>query len=141
MSAELNDEAQLEIGHVLFIDIVGYSKLLVEEQSKFSDRLNQAVRNTEQFRVADAAGKLIRLPTGDGMVLVFFTSPEAPARCAVEIAKALTPIGGRGYAESDAYAVAVLIWPLRPTSGTADCCARDPRLGRASAQMASTRQE
>jgi TolB-like protein/class 3 adenylate cyclase/Tfp pilus assembly protein PilF len=90
MSAELNDEAQLEIGHVLFMDIVGFSKLLVDQQSAFSDQLNRIVRNTEQFQAADAAGKLIRLPTGDGMVLVFFTSPEAPARCAVEIAKALT---------------------------------------------------
>jgi TolB-like protein/class 3 adenylate cyclase/Flp pilus assembly protein TadD len=89
MSAELNDEAQLEIGHVLFMDIVGFSKLLVDEQSAFSDRLNQIVRNTEQFRAADAGGKLVRLPTGDGMVLVFFTSLEAPVRCALEIAKAL----------------------------------------------------
>src|ERR671935_2648082 len=88
MSAELKDEAQLEIGHVLFMDIVGFSKLLVDEQSQFSERLNQIVRNTEQFRAADAAGKLVRLPTGDGMVLVFFTSPEAPARCAIEIANA-----------------------------------------------------
>jgi TolB-like protein/class 3 adenylate cyclase/predicted Zn-dependent protease len=89
MAAELKDEAQLEIGHVLFMDIVGFSKLLVDEQSEFSDRLNQIVRKTEQFRAADEAGKLIRLPTGDGMVLVFFTSPEAPARCALEIGKAL----------------------------------------------------
>src|SRR5258708_4467752 len=96
MSAELKDEAQLEIGHVLFMDIVGFSKLLVDEQSEFSDRLNQIVRNTEQFRAADAADKLIRLPTGDGMVLVFFTSPEAPVRCAVEIGKALRNSSGFG---------------------------------------------
>jgi hypothetical protein len=89
MNAGLETDAQLEIGHVLFMDIVGYSKLLVDEQSKCSNRLNQIVRGTDQFRAAEAEGKLIRLPTGDGMVLVFFTSPEAPVRCAVEIAKAL----------------------------------------------------
>jgi class 3 adenylate cyclase len=89
MTAELESDAQLEIGHVLFMDIVGFSKLLVDEQSKCSQRLNQVVRNTNQFRSAEAADKLIRLPTGDGMVLVFFGSPEAPVRCAVEISKAL----------------------------------------------------
>src|SRR5881397_3053324 len=89
MNAELESDAQLEIGHVLFMDIVGFSKLLVDQQTECSHRLNQIVRNTEQFRVAEAAGRLIRLPTGDGMVLVFFTSPEAPARCAMEIASAL----------------------------------------------------
>ena len=89
MAAELESDAQLEIGHVLFMDIVGFSKLLVDEQSDCSQRLNQIVRNTDQFRTAEAADKLIRLPTGDGMVLVFFTSPEAPVRCAVEIAQAL----------------------------------------------------
>jgi TolB-like protein/class 3 adenylate cyclase/Tfp pilus assembly protein PilF len=89
MTAELERDAELEIGHVLFMDIVGFSKLLVDEQSDCSDRLNQIVRNTDQFRAAEAEDKLIRLPTGDGMVLVFFTSPEAPVRCAVEIAKAL----------------------------------------------------
>src|SRR5438105_6172843 len=89
MTAELERDAELEIGHVLFMDIVGFSKLLVDEQSACSDRLNQIVRRTSQFRAAEAEGKLIRLPTGDGMVLVFFTSPEAPVRCAVEIAKAL----------------------------------------------------
>jgi class 3 adenylate cyclase len=89
MTTELNDDAQLEIGHVLFMDIVGFSKLLVDEQSDCSERLNQIVRNTDQFRAAEAEDKLIRLPTGDGMVLVFFTSPEAPVRCAVEIARAL----------------------------------------------------
>ena len=89
MTAELESDAQLEIGHVLFMDIVGFSKLLVDEQSECSHRLNQLVRNTEQFRAAEAADKLIRLPTGDGMVLVFYTSPEAPVRCAMEIARAL----------------------------------------------------
>src|SRR5437016_3842263 len=89
MTAELESDAQLEIGHVLFMDIVGFSKLLVDEQSDCSHRLNQLVRDTEQFRIAEAADKLIRLPTGDGMVLVFYTSPEPPVRCAMEIARAL----------------------------------------------------
>src|SRR6266480_615237 len=89
MNAEPETDAQLEIAHVLFTDIVGFSKLLVDEQRNCTNRLNQIVRNTEQFRNAEAADKLIRLPTGDGMVLVFFTSPEAPVRCAVEIAKTL----------------------------------------------------
>src|SRR5881394_1541851 len=89
MTAELERDAELEIGHVLFMDIVGFSKLLVDEQSDCSDRLNQIVRRTSQFRAAEAEGKLIRLPTGDGMVLVFFTSPEAPVRCAVELSRAL----------------------------------------------------
>jgi hypothetical protein len=71
MDAELESDAQLEIGHVLFMDIVGFSKLLVDQQTDASHRLNQIVRTTEQFRVAEAAGRLIRLPTGDGMALVF----------------------------------------------------------------------
>ncbi len=89
MTAELHGDGHLEIGHVLFMDIVGFSKLLLDQQSDCSRRLNQIVRNTEQFRVAETAGKLIRLPTGDGMALVFFNSPEAPVRCAVEIGTAM----------------------------------------------------
>jgi len=96
MNAQLERDAELEIGHVLFMDIVGFSKLLVDEQSEISRRLNQIVRDTDQFRAAEGAEKLIRLPTGDGMVLVFFTSPEAPVRCAVEIAKALKDSSGFG---------------------------------------------
>src|SRR5437870_2538128 len=80
---------RFEIGHVLFIDIVGYSKLLINEQSEQIQTLKQIVRGTEQFRVAEAEGKLLRLPTGDGGALVFRTSPEAPALCALEISKAL----------------------------------------------------
>src|SRR3954469_13236026 len=80
---------QLEIGHVLFMDVVGYSKLLLDEQRELQQELNQIVRSTEQFQQADAAGKLVRLPTGDGMALVFFNSPEAPVQCAVEISKLL----------------------------------------------------
>jgi len=87
--SELKSDPQLEIAHVLFIDIVGSSKLLTNEQSELLRRLNQIVRSTEQFRAAEAAGKLIRLPTGDGMALAFFSSPEAPVRCALEISKAL----------------------------------------------------
>src|ERR1043165_9505132 len=81
--------AQMEIGHVLFMDIVGYSKLLLDEQRELQQQLNDIVRSTEQFRTAEAGGRLVRLPTGDGMALVFFNSPEAPVQCAVEISKLL----------------------------------------------------
>ncbi len=84
-----SDKARLEIGHVLFIDIVGYSKLLLEQQSELQRELNEIVSGTSEFQQADSAGKLIRLPTGDGMALVFRTNPEAPAECAIEIAQAL----------------------------------------------------
>src|SRR6266699_1399120 len=89
MSAEVKKEVQLEIAHVLFIDIVGYSKLSINEQRAEVDELNEAVRASEQFQKAEAAGRLIKLPTGDGMALVFYTSLEAPARCAIEISGAL----------------------------------------------------
>jgi TolB-like protein/Flp pilus assembly protein TadD len=89
MGGGLESDGQLEIGHVLFMDIVGFSKLPVDGQSDALHRLNQIVRDSGQFRTAEAADKLIRLPTGDGMVLVFFTSPEAPARCAMEVAQEL----------------------------------------------------
>ncbi|HKR53630.1 MAG TPA: adenylate/guanylate cyclase domain-containing protein, partial [Chthoniobacterales bacterium] len=89
MSHEPETQVQLEIGHVLFIDIVGYSKALIDDQRALQQDLNDIVRNTEQFRAAESAGKLIRLPTGDGMALVFFTSPEAPLLCAMQIADAL----------------------------------------------------
>src|SRR5437764_10699651 len=88
MPPEPDTEVQLEIGHVLFIDIVGYSKALIDDQRALQQDLNDVVRNTEQFRAAEAAGKLIRLPTGDGMALVFFTTPEAPLQCAMQIAEA-----------------------------------------------------
>src|SRR5205809_79611 len=78
-------DVKFEIGHVLFIDIVGYSKLLINEQSEQIQKLKQIVRGTEQFRLAEAEGKLLRLPTGDGGALVFRTSPEAPVLCALEI--------------------------------------------------------
>jgi TolB-like protein len=82
-------DTRLEIGHVLFIDIVGYSKLLLKQQSELLRELNEVVTATNEFREAESAGKLIRLPTGDGMALVFRTNPEAPAQCAMEIARAL----------------------------------------------------
>src|SRR5437588_1261294 len=83
------EQTRLQIGHVLFIDIVGYSKLLVNEQSGLLSELNEIVGGTHEFREAEAERKLIRLPTGDGMALVFRTDPEAPAQCALEIARAL----------------------------------------------------
>src|SRR5256712_9194596 len=82
-------DLQLEIAHLLLIDIVGYSKLLVNEQIEALQELARIVRSTECFRNAEEEGKLIRVPTGDGMALLFFRSPEEPVRCALEIANAL----------------------------------------------------
>src|SRR6478736_4246675 len=89
MEGNVKAPVELAIGHVLFIDIVGYSKLLTSEQRERQQELNRTVRETEQFQAAEAAGKLVRVPTGDGMVLAFFTSPDAPLRCAVAISHAL----------------------------------------------------
>jgi len=89
MSAEIKKEIELEIAHVLFIDIVGYSKLSINDQHAAVEELNQLVRASEQFQKAEAAGRLLKIATGDGMALVFYTSPEAPAHCAVEISRAL----------------------------------------------------
>src|SRR5213596_2353204 len=89
MLSEQSSDVKFEIGHVLFIDIVGYSKLLINEQSEQIQKLKQVVRGTEQFRLAEAEGKLLRLPTGDGGAFVFRTSPEAPVMCALEISKEL----------------------------------------------------
>src|SRR5438552_134310 len=89
MANEEKTKLRLEIAHVLFIDIVGYSKLLITEQSDELRTLREIVRQTEQFRLAEAEGKLLRLPTGDGGALVFRSSPEAPVLCALEISKAL----------------------------------------------------
>lgn len=89
MPSELNADLELEIAHVLFIDIVGYSKLLINEQQESLHELNQIVRNSDAFRAAETVGKLIRLPTGDGMALAFATTPDAPVRCAMQISKAL----------------------------------------------------
>src|SRR5205807_4784854 len=82
-------DVKFEIGHVLFIDIVGYSKLLIREQTEQLQKLREIARATEQFRAAQAEGKLLRLPTGDGGALVFSDSPETPVACALEISKAL----------------------------------------------------
>src|SRR5438270_13757987 len=89
MPAESQPSVQLQIGHVLFMDLVGYSMLLLDEQRQFQEQLTEIVRDTEQVRIAKEAGKLIRLPVGDGMALVFFDSPETPVRCAIEISKKL----------------------------------------------------
>ena len=89
MSTEVKKEIQLEIAHVLFIDIVGYSKLSINEQRAAIDELTQAVRASEQFQNAEAAARLIKIPTGDGMALVFYKSPEEPVECALEISRAL----------------------------------------------------
>src|SRR5215469_18954913 len=89
MSYEVEPELRLEIGHVLFIDIVGYSKLLITQQSEQLDTLRKIVRATQQFQAAEAEGELLRLPTGDGGALVFRNSPEAPVLCAIEISQQL----------------------------------------------------
>jgi TolB-like protein/class 3 adenylate cyclase/Tfp pilus assembly protein PilF len=88
-SAETKPDLQLEIAHILLLDVVGYSKLLVDEQIEFLKQLNQIVRSTECFRTAETEGKLIRVPTGDGMALLFLHSPEEPVRCALEISRTL----------------------------------------------------
>ena len=89
MTEDSKTDVQLEIGHVLFMDMVGYSKLLLDEQRELQEQLSQIVKETQQVQAAEAAGRLIRIPTGDGMALVFFNSPEAPVRCAIEISQAL----------------------------------------------------
>src|SRR4029077_11344132 len=89
MPAEVKKEIQLEIAHVLFIDIVDYSKLSINDQHAAVEELNQVVRASEQFQKAEAASRLLKIATGDGMALVFYTSPEAPAQCAIEISGAL----------------------------------------------------
>src|SRR5437763_13657570 len=89
MPLEQSTDVKFEVGHVLFIDIVGYSKLLITEQSQHLQTLKQIVRGTQQFHLAKAEGKLLSLPTGDGGALVFRNSPEAPVLCAIEITRAL----------------------------------------------------
>jgi TolB-like protein/class 3 adenylate cyclase/Tfp pilus assembly protein PilF len=89
MSAQVKKEVQLEIAHVLFIDIVGYSKLSINDQHATVEELNQIVRASEQSQRTEAASRLLNISTGDGMALVFYTSPEAPVQCAVEISRAL----------------------------------------------------
>src|SRR5258708_29385254 len=89
MSAEVKQEIELEIAHVLFIDIVGYSKLSVNEQHARIEELSKIVRLSEQFREAEAAKRILKIPTGDGMALVFYKSPAEPAQCAFEVDRAL----------------------------------------------------
>jgi TolB-like protein/Tfp pilus assembly protein PilF len=89
MPSETTARPHVEIAHVLFIDVVSYSTLLINEQQEIQQELTHVVRSTEQFRTAEAEGKLTRLPTGDGMALVFFTTPEAPVQCALEISEAI----------------------------------------------------
>jgi TolB-like protein/class 3 adenylate cyclase/Tfp pilus assembly protein PilF len=89
MSVESKKEIQLEIAHVLFIDIVGYTKLSINDQHAAIEELTRIVRASQQFQRAEAASRLLRIPTGDGMALVFYTSPEAPAQCAAEVSFAL----------------------------------------------------
>src|SRR5215467_13167670 len=89
MASALKPLLHLEVGHILFLDIVGFSKLLADEQKELVQQLNQIVRETKQFQAAEAEGKLTRLPTGDGIVLVFTNNPEAPVECALEISEKL----------------------------------------------------
>src|SRR6188472_297761 len=89
MPIQIKNEIALEIAHVLFIDIVGYSKLSINDQHAAVEELNRIVRASEQFQRAEAASRLTRIPTGDGMALAFYTNPEAPAQCAVEISRVL----------------------------------------------------
>jgi class 3 adenylate cyclase len=88
-SAETKPDLMFEIANILLIDVVGYSKLLVNEQIELLQELNRIVRSTECFRAAERSGKLTRVPTGDGMALLFFRSPEEPVRCALEISRTL----------------------------------------------------
>jgi TolB-like protein/class 3 adenylate cyclase/cytochrome c-type biogenesis protein CcmH/NrfG len=89
MAAEIKKEIELEIAHVLFTDIVGYSKLPIHQQRALVERLNEIVRGTDEFQAAESAGRLITIPTGDGITLVFYHNPEAPVECALEISRAL----------------------------------------------------
>src|ERR1043166_6254504 len=89
MATEIRKAIELEIAHVLFTDIVGYSKLPIHQQRSAVERLNQIVQGTEEFQAAETSGRLITIPTGDGITLVFHHSPEAPVECALEISRAL----------------------------------------------------
>src|SRR5947209_1787781 len=89
MQEETTANRRLEIAHVLFIDIVGYSTRLTDEQQALVDQLNQVVRSSDEFNKAAATGRLKKIPTGDGMALIFYNSPEQPVECAVEISRVL----------------------------------------------------
>src|SRR5213595_4106200 len=89
MAAEIKKGIEIEIAHVLFTDIVGYSKLPIHQQRSVVERLIEIARGTDEFQAAETAGRLIKIPTGDGITLVFYHSPEAPVECALEISRAL----------------------------------------------------
>jgi TolB-like protein/class 3 adenylate cyclase/Flp pilus assembly protein TadD len=89
MATEIKKEIELEVAHVLFTDIVGYSTLPINKQRALIERLNEIVRSTGEFQAAETAGRLIKIPTGDGITLVFYQNPEAPVECALEISRAL----------------------------------------------------
>jgi adenylate cyclase len=89
MAEASKTNVRLEIAHVLFLDIVGYSKALTDEQQELIDRLNHVVRASDEFQKAAAADRLTKIPTGDGMALIFYNSPEQPVNCALEISRAL----------------------------------------------------
>src|SRR5215813_3282956 len=89
MATEVIKGIQLEIAHVLFTDIVGYSKLPINQQRALVERLNEIVRATDEYQLAERAGRMMTIPTGDGVTLVFYQSPEAPVECALEISRAL----------------------------------------------------
>ena len=89
MPAQIKSEVKLEIVYVLFLDIVGYSKRLTDEQQALIDQLNRVVRGSATFQTAETAQRLIKIPTGDGMALIFYNSPEQPVECALEITSEL----------------------------------------------------
>src|SRR3954467_11923374 len=94
MDAEIKKEIELEIAHVLFIDIAGYSRLSVNKQHGRVDELNGIVRSSEQYQKAEATNRILKIPTGDGMALVFYKSPEEPAQCAFEISREVKKSAG-----------------------------------------------
>src|SRR5690349_6602445 len=89
MASEVKQDIALEIAHVLFIDIVAYSRMPTDEQRAAVDKLNQIVQSTDEFRTAESGNRLLKLPTGDGMALIFYQSPEDPVECALEISRAI----------------------------------------------------
>src|SRR5947199_3309937 len=89
MAAEIKREIELEIAHVLFIDIVAYSKMSMDDQRMAIEKLNQIVQSRDQYRKAESENRLLKIPTGDGMALIFYRSPEDPVECALQISRAL----------------------------------------------------
>ena len=123
MAADVEPDSKLKIAHVLNMDIVGYSTLLITEQSQIMSELTHIVRSTARFRQGEGEGKLLRIPTGDGMALVFFNDPEAPIECAMEITAA------HRYVENYAFALGytglgenakAIDWPERAYTEDAD---------------------